>query len=137
MEEKTQNKKSKSKGIIWIVIAIFTVVSLIAVNAMRPGGKSERVGWLEHKVTEFWSADYQKFDGTRDASLESNSTVLRIRTRTESGTLAISIMDSKDNEIFSRQGLETEEFEIEVPKAVHIILTAQEHSGGFQIEYVQ
>ncbi len=136
MEEKKQDKK-KSRGIIWIVIAIFAVFSLIAVSAMRPGGKSEREGWLEHKVSDLWSADYQRFDGTRDATLEAEGTVLRISTRTESGTLGISITDSKDNEIFSKQGLGTEEFEIEVPQAVHVTLTAQEHTGGFQIEYVQ
>ena len=137
MEEKEHEKEKKqSKGMLWIIIAIFAVVGFISVQAMRPGGKSVCEGWLEHKVADLWSADYEKFDGSRDATLQGETTIMRISSRTESGTLSIRITDSKDNEVFAKEDLGTAEFKIEVPQAVHVIMAAQQHAGGFQIEYM-
>lgn len=129
-----KNKLNQTTVIVLIVFLI--IMAILAFTGMIPiGGTGIALGWIEHKQSDTWSADYTYFTGRRTSILRDADDTMHIEVTTDGGTLDITVLDTEGNPVFSKQISETSSFDAEVPDQVTVSVKAQGHKGGFDISY--
>lgn len=130
-------EKRKPNKITFIVltVALALVAILVAVKVTHIPANNVSIGWVEHKQSDSWKADYSYFTGRQTSNLQSQKAELNIDVKTNEGSLEISIKDTDDNTIFSKTISETISFSVDVPEKVIVSVLGKEHNGGFTISY--
>lgn len=130
------NEKKKAGKIsflaIGLVLVIVAALYFSGIGSLRSG---VRLGWVEHKGTDSWSASYSYFNGFCEGklSIDNSPDVLHVEIETEKGTIQLEIKDKDGNIIFSEQNIQTSSFEVEVPGNVTARITTDGHKGSFSI----
>lgn len=130
-----EKRKSNKITPIVLTVALALVAILVAVKVIHTPANNVSIGWVEHKQSDLWEADYSYFTGTQTSNLQSQKTKLNIDVKTDEGSLEISIKDMDDNNIFSETISETTSFSVDVPEKVIVSVSGKEHNGGFIISY--
>ena len=130
-----EKRKSNKITLIVLTVALALVAILVAVKVIHTPANNVSIGWVEHKQSDLWEADYSYFTGTQTSNLQSQKTKLNIDVKTDEGSLEISIKDMDDNNIFSETISETTSFSVDVPEKVIVSVSGKEHNGGFIISY--
>lgn len=124
-----------------IVIGVLVIVAIAGVAACGILGglgtirSGTRVMYIGNEGRNYWSGNYQYFDGfqQRNFWVEEDEDSIRMTVTTEEGTIAIEIKDSKGNVIFSETNMGSGEYEVEASGKVTIRIEAEEHKGSFDI----
>ena len=130
-----EKRKSNKTTFIVLTVALALVAILVAVKVTHTPANNVSIGWIEHKQSELWEADYSYFTGTQTSNLQSQKAKLNIDVKTDEGSLEISIKDADDNTIFSETISETISFSVDVREKVIVSVSGKEHNGGFTISY--
>lgn len=96
-----EKRKSNKTTFIVLTVALALVAILVAVKVTHTPVNNVSIGWIEHKQSDLWEADYSYFTGTQTSNLQSQKAKLNIDVKTDEGSLEISIKDADDNTIFS------------------------------------
>ena len=111
-ENRTSNKSTFIVlGITFVIVGILAVVKVI-----HNSGNNASIGWVEHKQSDLWAADYSYFTGTQTNNLQGQNAKLNIDVETDDGNLEISVKDIDDNVLFSETISETTFFSVEVQR---------------------
>ncbi len=130
-----EKRKSNKTTFIVLTVALALVAILVAVKVTHTPVNNVSIGWIEHKQSDLWEADYSYFTGTQTSNLQSQKAKLNIDVKTDEGSLEISIKDADDNTIFSETISETISFSVDVREKVIVSVSGKEHNGGFTISY--
>ncbi|PWL87792.1 MAG: hypothetical protein DBY17_05280 [Oscillospiraceae bacterium] len=130
-----EKRKSNKTAFIVLTVALALVAILVAVKVTHTPANNVSIGWIEHKQSDLWEADYSYFTGTQTSNLQSQKAKLNIDVKTDEGSLEISIKDADDNTIFSETISETISFSVDVREKVIVSVSGKEHNGGFTISY--
>ncbi|MFR8665012.1 MAG: hypothetical protein ACLVEL_05660 [Ruthenibacterium sp.] len=130
-----EKRKSNKTTFIVLTVALALVAILVAVKVTHTPANNVSIGWIEHKQSDLWEADYSYFTGTQTSNLQSQKAKLNIDVKTDEGSLEISIKDADDNTIFSETISETISFSVDVREKVIVSVSGKEHNGGFTISY--
>ena len=130
-----EKRKSNKTTFIVLTVALALVAILVAVKVTHTPANNVSIGWIEHKQSDLWEADYSYFTGTQTSNLQSQKAKLNIDVKTDEGSLEISIKDADDNAIFSETISETISFSVDVREKVIVSVSGKEHNGGFTISY--
>lgn len=130
-----EKRKSNKTTFIVLTVALALVAILVAVKVTHTPANNVSIGWIEHKQSDLWEADYSYFTGTQTSNLQSQKAKLNIDVKTDEGSLEISIKDADDNTIFSETISETISFSVDVREKVIVSVLGKEHNGGFTISY--
>lgn len=129
------DRKSSKKAFIVLSVTFALVAILVAVVVTHAPANNVSIGWIEHKQSNSWEADYSYLTGTQTSNLQGSNTKLNIDVETDDGALEISLKDTDDNVLFSESIAETTSFSIDVPEKVRVSVSGKDHSGGFTISY--
>ncbi len=94
------------------------VAILVAVKVIHTPANNVSIGWVEHKQSGLWEADYSYFTGTQTNNLQGQNVKLNIDVETDDGSLEISVKDTDDNVLFSETISETTSFSVEAPEII-------------------
>lgn len=131
-----KEKRKFNKMTFIVLTVIFALVAvLVAVKVVHTPANNVSIGWVEHKQSGLWEADYSYFTGTQTSNLQGKNEKLNIDVETDEGSLEISVKDTDDNVLFSETISETTSFSIDVPEKVMVSVLGKEHDGGFSINY--
>ena len=117
-------------GIVFIVAIILAAAKIICTSA-----NNVSIGWVEHKQSDLWEADYSCFTGTQTSNLQGLNKKLNIDIETDEGSLEILLKDADDHILFSKTTSETTSFSVDVPEKVIVSVSGKEHDGGFTVSY--
>lgn len=130
-ENRTSNK---STFIVWGIT--FVIVGILAaVKVIHNSENNASIGWVEHKQSDLWVADYSYFTGTQTGNLQGSNTKLDIAVETDRGSLEITLKDPDENLLFSETVSDDTSFRVDVPEKVIVSVSGEEHSGEFKISY--
>lgn len=130
-----EKRKSNKMAFIILTVAFALVAVLVAVKVIHTPTNNVSIGWVEHKQSGLWEADYSHFTGTQTSNLQGQNAKLNIDVETDEGSLEISVKDTDDNILFSETISETTSFNVDVPEKVIVSVLGKEHDGGFTISY--
>lgn len=130
-----EKRKSNKITLIVLIVALALVAILVAVKVIHTPANNVSIGWVEHKQSGLWEANYSYFTGTQTSNLQGQNAKLNIEVETDEGSLEISVKDTDDNVLFSETISETTSFIIDVPEKVMVSVLGKEHDGGFTISY--
>ena len=130
-----EERKSGKTTFIVLTVALALVAILVAVKVIHTPANNVSIGWIEHKQSGLWEADYSYFTGMQTSNLQGLDTKLNIDVETNKGSLEISLKDTDDNILFSETISETTSFSIDVPEKVIVSVLGKEHDGSFTISY--
>ena len=131
-----KEKRKSNKKLFFTFGAILAVTAILAaVKVIYTPVNNVSIGWVEHKQSDLWEADYAYFTGTQTSNLQGLNTKLNIDVETDEGSLEISVKDTDDNVLFSETISETASFRIDVPEKVMVSVLGKDHDGGFTISY--
>lgn len=124
---------SKKATIIIIVIAIIAIVAAKWAG-FASTRSATRIGYSGNEGWSSWSGRYISLHGTMQKSIHPKDDTLHIEVETESGMIAMEIMDADGNIIFEKENIGTASFDVEVSGKVSIRIQADHHKGSFLIE---
>ena len=131
-----KEKRKSNKKLFFTFGAILAVTAILAaVKVIYTPVNNVSIGWVEHKQSDLWEADYAYFTGTQTSKLQGQNAKLNIDVETDEGSLEISVKDTDDNTLFSETISGTTYFSVDVPEEVIVSVSGQEHDGGFTISY--
>ncbi len=131
---KAKGKSNKIAAIV-LPVALVLVAIFVAVKIIHTPVNNVSIGWVEHKQSGLWEADYASFTGTQTSSLQGTNAKLNIDVETDKGSLEISLKDTNGTILFSETISETTSFRIDVPEKVIVSVSGKDHGGGFTIRY--
>ena len=105
-----ENRTSNKRTFIVLGITFVIVGILAAVKVIHNSGNNASIGWVEHKQSDLWAADYSYFTGTQTGNLQGSNTKLDIEVETDHGSLKITLKDPDENILFSETVSETRPF---------------------------
>ena len=118
-----KEKRKSNKKLFFAFGAILAVTAILAaVKVIYTPVNNVSIGWVEHKQSDLWEADYAYFTGTQTSNLQGLNTKLNIDV-------------ADDKIIFSKTTSETTSFSIDVPEKVIVAVSGKEHDGGFTVSY--
>lgn len=96
---------------------------------------------VENRTASGYEMTYQKFNGTKNVNFtvpDGATYLLSCAVTTSSGTLTVSVEDKQGNTVFTSDAFDKDgSFDTELTSGSYIIkLTAQDHSGSIEIEWV-
>ena len=131
-----KEKRKSNKKLFFTFGAILAVPAILAaVKVIYAPVNNVSIGWVEHKQSDLWVADYAYFTGSQTSNLQGLNTKLNIDVETDEGSLEILLKDADDKIIFSKTTSETTSFSIDVPEKVIVAVSGKEHDGGFTVSY--
>lgn len=114
-----KEKRKSNKKLFFTFGAILAVTAILAaVKVIYTPVNNVSIGWVEHKQSDLWEADYAYFTGTQTSNLQGLNTKLNIDVETDEGSLEILLKDTNDNVLFSKTTSETTSFSVDVPEKV-------------------
>ena len=114
-----KEKRKSNKKLFFTFGAILAVTAILAaVKVIYTPVNNVSIGWVEHKQSDLWEADYAYFTGTQTSNLQGLNTKLNIDVETDDGSLEISVKDTDDNVLFSETISETTSFSVEAPEII-------------------
>lgn len=125
----------------WLVIAACAAVILLLLYVFTGGiatsGSGLRVGWVENNTLNSWTASYALHNGSRQRTVNTDGepTVIAVDIVSTSGEMGMTVTDEQGNVLFSRQGIETSTFEIEIPGKATVTITGDDHKGSFSLSW--
>ena len=125
----------------WLAIvgcaAVILLLLFVFFSGIATSGSGLRVGWVENNTLNNWTAKYSLFDGSRQrtVNVDAEPTVLEADILTASGDFGMTVTDEQGNVLFSKQGIETSTFEIEIPGKVTVRITGDDHKGSFSLSW--
>ena len=124
-----KEKRKSNKKLFFTFGAILAVTAILAaVKVIYTPVNNVSIGWVEHKQSDLWEADYAYFTGTQTSNLQGLNTKLNIDVETDEGSLEILLKDTKTTS-------ETTSFSVDVPEKVIVSVSGKEHDGGFTVSY--
>lgn len=128
-------RKFNKMAFIVLIVALVLAAIFIAMKVIHTPVNNVSIGWVEHKQSDLWDADYSYFTGTQTSNLQSSNTKMNIDVKTDGGSLEILLQDSDDNILFSETISKTTSFSVDVPEKVIVSVLGKEHDGGSTISY--
>ena len=127
------------KDWIWICGCVVAVVIFVIVlrSGMATIDSGLKLGWVESKGTDHWSATYAFHDGYQQRTINTDGepTVLEVEIVSSSGEIGMMITDENGNVIYDQQRIETSSFEIEISGKVIVKITGEDHKGSYSLSW--
>lgn len=133
-----KQKKTKNNKGIWITLFVFlAVMAVLNITGVLSFGSGSRIGWIENKASDKWSASYFSFSGVRERNLNTGgqSSVLHVEIETTFGEISLEIKDRDKQVVFSQDNIPTSSFDIDISGAVTAQISAKGHRGSFSITW--
>lgn len=128
-------KTNFNKKTLLILVGVLVLVGFLYFSGFGSFRSNIRLGWVEHKNTDHWTARYSYLNGFCEGKLTTTESpdVLHVEIDTEKGSVQIEIKNADGNFVFSKEVIDTSSFDVEVPGSAMIRITADGHKGGFDI----
>ena len=127
------------KDWIWICGCVVAVVIFVIVlrSGMATIDSGLKLGWVESKGTDHWSATYAFHDGYQQRTINTDGepTVLEVEIVSSSGEIGMTVTDENGNVIYDQQRIETSSFEIEISGKVIVKITGEDHKGSYSLSW--
>ena len=82
-----KEKRKSNKKLFFTFGAILAVTAILAaVKVIYTPVNNVSIGWVEHKQSDLWEADYAYFTGTQTSNLQGLNTKLNIDVETDEGS---------------------------------------------------
>lgn len=123
------------KGTLLIVAAVVAAIAAARFFGIGTFRSAIRVGYTGSEGQDSWSASYILLDGWLERTLRLGDTpvTLHIRTETDSGSISVRITDPGGRLLFDENCMENASFDLEASGSVIVRITAENHTGGFEI----
>lgn len=124
---------------LWTVpcAVVILVLLIVSTSGIATAGSGLRVGWVESNTLDTWTASYALHNGSRRRTVNADGdpTVIKAEIVSSSGQLGMTVTDEEGNILFSRQGIETSTFAIDIPGKVTVTITGDDHKGSFSLSW--
>ncbi len=130
----------KQKDWIWIGACFGLILAMcltFSLTGLASSGSGTRMGWMEGKTRDSWTADYSYFRGyqQRIVNIEDDPTLLHLEASTQDGTFGILITDSDGTSLFQEDFSEPVSLDIPIPGKVRVRVTGDGIRGSFSMTW--
>ena len=125
-------RKNKNK-ILAAAVSVAVIAILVVRLCLGLGNSAVKVGYVGTAGWASWTGTYASLNGKMTHTIHPDNDTVKFSFTTEEGNISVTVYNSKGEEIYSRENIGTETFELDVRGKVKIKIEAEKHKGSFVI----